>query len=209
MSIFIRSRSKGRSAELRIKHKLLPKTVYFTFPSEAEAQQCGERAEAFLSRGVVPEGLVPEPRSLFTNVADAIDAYEQACAVPGSTSNVLATVSKDVGGSQLTCLDYAWADAWVTAQKLQHRRSPGTIRHHVGALARCLDWVVNRHPTYLAHNPLMRLPRGYSAYNDRDKRALRAGVKRARGPQEAPVSPPCVWQPRGRIAPGDSRGVAR
>jgi integrase len=65
-------------------------------------------------------------------------------------------------------LDYAWADGWVKALKAD-KKAPATIRHHVGALARCLDWCVNRYPAKLpAGNPLRQLPRGYSTYMDGD-----------------------------------------
>ena len=78
---------------------------------------------------------------------------------------MLATVSADIGQTKLSEVNYLWAESWVRTQKLTHHRAPGTIRHHVGGLARCLDWVTNPYPTYLAQNPLRKLPRGYATYN--------------------------------------------
>ncbi len=174
MSYLIRTRSNGRSFELRIKSKLLPKAIYFTFDSEAEAESFAKTAETFLAKGIVPESLLATPKLAFTDIAGAIRAYEKASAVPRSTSNVLDAVSANIGPTKLSAVDYAWAEAWILGQKLQHQRAPGTIRHHVGALSRALDWVTRRHPTYLAQNPLCQLPRGYATYNSAERRTLAA-----------------------------------
>ncbi len=174
MAILIRKRKNGRSFELRIKHKLLPKPVYSTWETEALAREFGEGAENFMDRGIVPEGLKPKPKFLFENIAGAIRAYEKAKGVPRSTSNVLTTVSRDIGTTPLLKVDYLWGEAWIRSQKLKHHRSPGTIRHHVGALSRCFNWVVNAYPSYLANNPLARLERGYASYNELEVNILKA-----------------------------------
>jgi integrase len=174
MSILVRSRNNGRTFELRIKHKLLAKPAYYTFPTEVQAYEFGSQAEGFLARGVIPEALAPVPKILFRNIDGAVAAYTKAIAVPASTANVLNAVVRDIGKATLQTLNYTWAEDWIRAQKLERCRTPGTIRHHVGALARCLDWVVNKYPTYLADNPLRRLPRGYSTYNEFERQTLAA-----------------------------------
>lgn len=165
MSYLIRRRGKAGSFELRIKHRVLPRPFYCTFSTEEDARAYAQQAERFLALGVVPEGLVAAPRFAFRDIAGAIRAYEHARAVPHSTAGVLATVSHDIGDTLLEKVDYGWAEAWVRTQKIHHHRSPGTIRHHVGALARCFDWVNNMHPSLLATNPLRKLARGYATYN--------------------------------------------
>lgn len=172
MPILIRQRKNGRSFELRIKHKLLPKPVYSTWETEADAREFGERAEDFMDRGIVPEGLLPAPKFQFKTIAGAIREYEKTKSVPRSTSNVLTTVSRDIGSTPLARVDYAWTEEWVRAQKLNHHRSPSTIRHHVGALSRCLTWVCLKFPSYLAVNPLVHLERGYAAYNEFEQKAM-------------------------------------
>ena len=172
MSFHIRPRSNGRTHELRIKHPLLLRPFYSSFDSEAEARDFAEKAERILANGHVPESLQRAPKLAFSDLAGAIAAYLRARAAPATTRHVLATVSADIGTSKLNAVDYRWAEDWVRSQKLAHHRAPGTIRHHVGALARCLDWVVNRYPTYLAKNPLRQLPRGYASYNDFERKAL-------------------------------------
>lgn len=50
--------------------------------------------------------------------------------------------------------------------KREYNLSPTTIRHHVGALARCLDWLTSHGD--LPFNPLRQLPRGYATYTALD-----------------------------------------
>lgn len=172
MSIHIRQRNGGPTSELRIKHKLLPKPLYFTFASENEARRYGGAVEATLKRGIVPEGLVSHRKPAISDVAGAIDEYNRACAVMPDSAALLRTIKKDVGATKLEKVDYAWAESWVRAQKLEFVRTPGTIRHHVGALRRCLSWLVKTHPDALAANPLRLLERGYSTYNSFERREL-------------------------------------
>ena len=54
-----------------------------------------------------------------------------------------------------------WAETWISGLRASGR-APGTIRKMVGALARCLDWVLRREDTLLVSNPLRVLPRRYS-----------------------------------------------
>lgn len=172
MSHIIRARGNGRTVELRIKHRLLEKPVYFTFASESAASQFGERADAMLARGVVPAGLLPAPTKPFLDIAGAISEYRGERAVAQSSADMLVTLSRDIGSTALASIDIAWAKAWVRAQKLEHLRAPGTIRHHVGALRRCLDWVVHQYPACLSHNPLHELHKGYATYSPNEKQVL-------------------------------------
>jgi integrase len=48
--------------------------------------------------------------------------------------------------------------------------APSTIRHHVGALARCLDWLGRRHADTFPGNPIRLLPKGYASYTESDGR---------------------------------------
>ena len=52
--------------------------------------------------------------------------------------------------------------------------SPSTIRHHVGALARSLDWVKRPGDTLMLVNPLRELPKRYASDHradfERDRR---------------------------------------
>jgi hypothetical protein len=70
--------------------------------------------------------------------------------VSPSTQRVLDTVIKEVGGRSLLDANYAWAEAWIRAMKLEKHLAPGTIRKHKGALSNVFDWVVRAHPACLA-----------------------------------------------------------
>ncbi|UXZ83494.1 site-specific integrase [Burkholderia multivorans] len=58
--------------------------------------------------------------------------------------------------------------------KRKRHLSPSTIRHNVGALARCFDWVVKSGTPMLAVNPLRLLPKRYATYTDEDRVAVEA-----------------------------------
>lgn len=59
-------------------------------------------------------------------------------------------------------LNYDWADDWIRSMKREANLAPATIRHRHGALARCFDWMLRKHPDILAQNPLRLLKRGDS-----------------------------------------------
>ena len=44
-------------------------------------------------------------------------------------------------GITLLELTFTWATAWVSSMKRDQNLAPSTIRHHVGALSRALDWL--------------------------------------------------------------------
>ncbi len=172
MSFFVKP--LGKKYQLRVTHKLLQKIKYATYPTEAEARTQGQMAQDSLDAGVVPRAWLEAPKFLFTDIAGAIREYRRAAGVPPSTDNLLSTLSSEIGDTSLSKLTNQWADEWVRIQKLKKHRTPGTTRHHVGALSRCLKWVVRTHPDHLLKNPLNDLPRGYSIYNELEQKAIKA-----------------------------------
>jgi hypothetical protein len=46
--------------------------------------------------------------------------------------------------------------------------APGTIRHRHGAMARCVDWMLRKHPERMAPNPLRLPKRRFATYMDAD-----------------------------------------
>lgn len=51
-------KTPGGNWELCIRHKLLPKRIYLTFPTEDGARTYGVQVDALLKAGIVPAGLV-------------------------------------------------------------------------------------------------------------------------------------------------------
>ena len=167
-------RRRGSSNwEFVIKRKaLLPRPLYLTFASEQEGDRYVQRLEALLDVGVVPEEFRRQQGDILT-VEDAAREYLAAQHVPESDQRPLAVVVSRVGATRLREIDYAWAESWVNGLKREQQLSPTTIRHHVGALARCFDWGSRRGIAALAINPLRQLPKGYAIYSEADAKSVR------------------------------------
>lgn len=168
-------RKRGSAYQYIIKRaKLLPRPIFLTFDSEAEGDAYVARLEKLLDNGIVPDGFIKHRHELRT-ISDVIDSYLHALAVPKSDEALLRVVAERVGSTELRVIDYSWCEQWVAAMKQQYRLAPSTIRHHVGALARCLDWVTRRHPGGLVINHLRQMPRRYSSYSPIDRRVTDGG----------------------------------
>jgi integrase len=163
--------------ELTIRNKLLPRRVYLTFDTEAEATRYGEQVERLLAQGVVPRGLVPDTpvtrRS--ERVSTMLLAWLNTGQPAPSDVEVLRLLIADVGDLDMTGLTYAWAEGWVAGMKRIGNLAPSTIRKRVGSLSRAIDWWLRTHPDVNLGNPLKLLPRGASVYTVADKAAAVAG----------------------------------
>lgn len=164
-----RKRSSGSIEYVVRRRGLLPKPVYLTFDDEAEGDAYVARLEALLAQGIIPEALADrqQPNDIAT-LSDAINEYEKHVAVPDTDRRVLRVVYERVHRHPMREVNYQWVENWVAEMKQVRKLAPGTIRHHVGALARCLDWLVRKRPDVLAQNPLRLLPKRYAAYNTTD-----------------------------------------
>lgn len=174
-------RKRGDRWEFTVKRKkLLDKPVSMTFDSEAEGDAYCARLEQQLDAGVIPPELADRNSGLerVATIAQAIRRYELAVPVPDSDRLVLESLAEKIGLDRLDGVDYAWTESWVSGMKRVEVLAPSTIRHYVGALARCLDWHVRRGS--MEANPLRLLPKKYATYNDADKRAVVAKGEVAR-----------------------------
>ncbi|WP_410836033.1 tyrosine-type recombinase/integrase [Paraburkholderia sp. SIMBA_030] len=129
-----------------------------------------------LDAGILPEDLVARRSDLVT-VDDAIRSYMTKVSLPDSDVSLLNALIGRWTGQALTVIDYQWAEGWVKSMKRKDVMAPSTIRHYVGALARCFDWVVRSGTPSLATNPLRLLPKRYATYTDEDSAAVRAQDK--------------------------------
>jgi len=152
---------------------MLSRPLYLTFVSEEEGDRYVTKLEALLDRGVVPDQFRQRQGEIIT-VRDAAREYLTVQEVPPSDKRCLAVVVSRVGPIRLSSISYEWAESWVSGMKREHNLSPSTIRHHVGALARCFDWCLRRGLAALAANPLRQLPKRYASYNESDTTAVRA-----------------------------------
>jgi integrase len=158
---------------------ILPKPLSLTFDTEEEGDSYVRRLEQMLDAGILPEDLVARRSDLVT-VDDAIRAYVTKVSLPDSDVSLLNALVGRWTGQALTCVDYQWAEGWVKSMKRKDVMAPSTIRHYVGALARCFDWVVRSGTPSLATNPLRLLPKRYATYTDEDSAAVRAQDKEPR-----------------------------
>ena len=168
-------RRRGRAWHYVVKRVgLLGRPVYLSFDSEEEGDRYVEQLELLLDSGVVPEALLRRESAL-VSVGDAIRGYRRVVAVPASDVGVLGVIEVRQGAVVLSDVGFPWVESWLAELKQVRQLAPSTIRHHVGALARCFDWVVRRHPEALSVHPLRSLPRRYAVYSEVDARAVGGG----------------------------------
>lgn len=165
--------------QLRVSHKLLDKPLYATFDTREQAHAYGTHLKGLLAQGIVPKALLERTKSgeeIWT-VSRCIAEYLRANAVPVSDTKLLHTVRLQLATLRTSQLNYDWAEGWVREMKRIHNLAPSTIRHRHGALARCFDWMLRKHPGVMAQNPLRTLKRGFATYTEEDKKRLIAAGK--------------------------------
>jgi integrase len=164
-----RQRASG-NWEYVIKRKgVLKHPVSLTFSDEVEGDRAVAKYEAMLARGVVPLALSGSGSPPVQTVADAIREYQTVTPVGASDKPLLAALSLAHATVSLSAVNYSWVEQWVSKMKREQRLAPGTIRHYVGALSRCLNWCVRKN--VMLQNPLLLLPRGYATYTEADGQA--------------------------------------
>jgi len=165
-------RKRRSNWEFIVRRKgLLPRPLYLTFDTEAEGDEYCRRLEALLDQGIVPDEVVsrtlPKPAGRFS-LDDAITLYLAEVPVGKSDVPVLELIARRFGLDAIQAIDNAWTARFIGALKTKYNAAPTTIRHYVGALGRCLDWVVRNKPSLLATNPMRNLGRGYALYSPKD-----------------------------------------
>ncbi|WP_332879778.1 site-specific integrase [Massilia sp. S19_KUP03_FR1] len=206
----IKSRPNG-TFQLRVKHRLLPRTIWATFDNRDDAVRYGAQLEGLLAQGIVPAALLdvkPRQAEVWT-VGRCMLEYMRHNAVPVSDIKLLDTMRPDVAGMTTSALNYDWADAWICTMKRTDHLAPSTIRHRHGALARCFDWMLRKHPEIMAQNPLRLLKRGFATYTDLDAAVLaREGKepridnerdRRVTGEEEAAIVSSLARRPNERV----------
>ena len=164
-------RKRGSSWEYTVRRSgLLAKPLYLTFADEAEGDEYVRRLEAQLDRGHVPAELL-EPIGRRVTLRDHVHKYLQDQHVSIADRSCLRiVVSRLPIALQLHEMSFVWVTTWVTRMKREDNQAPSTIRHHVGALARCCDWLTSRGD--MTFNPLRMLPKGYATYTPEDQRVV-------------------------------------
>ena len=178
-----RERANGTWEFVVKNKKLLGRPLSLTFDTEAEGDKYCRTLEELLRNGVVPEDLKQVNRRphVDTTLNHVIRDYLSNDQVSDSDVESLGVTRERHGDVRLNAIDYEWVKKWVTGMKRELVLSPTTIKHHVGALARCFDWAgTDGKYVQLATNPVKTLRRGYSEYTDADKKFLGALGEEAR-----------------------------
>ncbi len=153
-------RKRGENWNYIIKRKhLLPKPINLTFRDEAAGDAYVADLERLLEAGVVPSEFI-EKREY--GLHEAISEYLRVNAVSEQDRDILAYMrAEELKNDPLSAITYDWAECQVQFQK-SLLRAPTTIRHKIGAVARCLDWTQRK--GWIQSNPLRLLPKGYATY---------------------------------------------
>ncbi len=159
-------RKRGASWYYTVRRKnLLPKPIYLTFDSEKEGDQFVARLEKDLDNGIVPQEYSDNSEPIAT-ISTVINKYLLSVSASDDDQQILNIQKDRIGGTQIDHFDYDWVESWLSEMKQVHNLAPNTIRHHVGALSRCMDWWQRKKK--IALNPLRQLPKRYASYNQSD-----------------------------------------
>jgi integrase len=145
--------------------------LYLTFDTEEDGTKYCKRLEGLLDHGIVPDDVLERASGKAERawtLDDAITLYLNEHNAGESDVPLLELAARRVGQARLREIDHRWAIKWVESLKREHKLTPGTIRHYVGALARCLDWIAQNRGHLMPANPMRSLPRGYSSYSPKD-----------------------------------------
>jgi len=150
--------------------ELLPKPIYLSFSNEREGDEYVRRLEGLLARGVVPDEFTKK-REVQKSLREAVRRYLAEQHTGYDDTKLLQIVLQRLPiDMPLSALTFTWATGWITSLKREQNLAPSTIRKHVGALARCLDWLAGHGD--VPFNPLRSLAKGYASYTPSDVAAL-------------------------------------
>jgi len=157
-------RKRGETWHYIVKRRhLLPKPINLSFKDESAGDAYVADLERLLDAGIVPSEFQEKREH---NLHETITEYLQANAVSEQDREILyAMRENELKNDPLTAITYDWAESQVAYQK-SLKRAPGTIRHKIGAMARCLDWAQRK--GWIQANPLRLLPKGYATYADKE-----------------------------------------
>lgn len=165
-------RKRGSTWHYTVKRAgVLPKPLNLSFPDEAEGDAYVARLEQLLDAGIIPPEFAEQTGAIVT-VGDAIREYRKAVSIGKADRPVLDLLVGEMGTTSVTRVDYTWVDRFVRNLKQKNNLAPSTIRHRVGAIARCYDWLMRKGD--VPGNPWRLLPKKYANYTEADQEVLAA-----------------------------------
>lgn len=168
--------------EIGLRHPSLPGgRRYFTFDTEAEANAYAEQWRIMKMANIEPPAELLKPKALTdATLAQVVRAWANSGHAAPTQQSALGSLVMEVGAVRLEDATYAWLTKYLQHLKVQKNLSPGSIRHRIQAMGRCIDEWMRHHPDVVMQNPVRRLPKGYSSYNERDRAMVEAAGKTAK-----------------------------
>jgi integrase len=174
-----RTRSSGK-VEITIRHKLLTRPLYATRDSDGDAKKWADATEKLLRQGILPPEASNQGVGSNSTLRQIIGRYLEHQPVSRTDHRNLGVLLniEELANKHMSDLTGAWAQAWVTSMKRIDKMKPDTIKHYVGAVARCLDWAkaLEVKDGGIPFNPLRELRRNYAQYTPEDLRI--AGLRK-------------------------------
>jgi integrase len=153
---------------------------YFTFDTEAEANNYGDQWRLMKMANIDPPAELLRPVGSGRSVGSAVRDWANSGLAAPSQQIVLAKLIEEVGFIKLSDTSYTWLTEYVHWLKVKRNLAPSSVRQRVQALGRSLDEWNRHHQDAPVINPVRMLPKGYSTYSEVDKRVAEAGGKKAK-----------------------------
>lgn len=170
------SRQRNGRWHYQIKRKrVLAQPIYISFESKVEGDAYVAHLETLLDRGIVPQEFSPHTTENLKTIGAGIRNYLSDATPPKSDRSLLEVLISRLGTQQILKVDYTWVEQWVATMKRVDNLAPSTIRHYVGALARCFDYLVTK--KVIVANPIRSLPTRYAIYSETDRAKLPKSIK--------------------------------
>lgn len=168
--------------EIGLRHPSLPGgRRYFTFDTEAEANAYAEQWRIMKMANIEPPAELLKPKALTdATLAQVVRAWANSGHAAPTQQSALGSLVMEVGAVRLEDATYAWLTKYLQHLKVEKNLAPGSIRHRIQALGRCIDEWARHHPDVAMQNPVRLLPKGYSSYNERDRAMVEAAGKTAK-----------------------------
>ena len=168
--------------EIGLRHPSLPGgRRYFTFDTEAEANAYAEQWRVMKMANIEPPAELLKPKALTdATLAQVVRAWANSGHAAPTQQSALGSLVMEVGAVRLEDATYAWLTKYLQHLKVEKNLAPGSIRHRIQALGRCIDEWARHHPDVVMQNPVRLLPKGYSSYNERDRAMVEAAGKTAK-----------------------------
>lgn len=173
---------RSGSWEITLRHPALPGgRKSFTFPTREEAEGYAAQWQLMKASGREPPKEYLQPVSQRSiPLARVLLAWENSGEPAPTATASLNRLRDEVGKVLLHDADYHWLEGYLRWLKVTANLTPSTIRQRIQVLSRAISYHLRKHPNSGAQNPCLLLPKGYSAYSNIDREAVRQAGKQAR-----------------------------